>query len=61
MKIKPLAELEEADLIDSEVTYEKDFTLFRTSDYLGIKKTISLTYDQNMLVQAYAIWPCGHE
>lgn len=43
--------------MDSDITYEKDFTLFKTSDYLGIKKTISLTYDVDMLVEVTALYP----
>jgi hypothetical protein len=42
--------MEEADLEDSEITYKKDFTLFKLTDYLGQKKTIGLTYDRNMLL-----------
>lgn len=61
VKIRPLVEMEEANLENSEITYKKDFTLFKTSDYLGIKKTINLSYDVDMLVQAYAIHPDGSE
>ena len=28
-----------------DITYKKDFTLFKTTDYLGAKKTIALSYD----------------
>ena len=28
---------------------------------MGMKKTIGLTYDKNMLVQVFAQWPCGTE
>lgn len=61
VKIRPLVEREEADLENSEITYSKDFTLFKTSDYLGMKKTINLSYDVDMMVQAFAVYPDGSE
>jgi len=61
VEITPLVEMEEADLEDSEITYKKDFTLFKQSDYLGFKKTISMSYDRNMLIKVFAVWSCGHE
>jgi len=61
VKIRPLVELDEANLENAEISYTKDFTLFKTSDYLGIKKTINLSYDVDMMVQAFAIHPDGRE
>lgn len=51
MEIKPV---DEADLPESEeVSYFKDTTLFKTTDYLGQKKTIALFYDRSFTVD---IW-----
>lgn len=40
-----------------DITYKKDFTLFKTTDYLGAKKTIALSYDQNMKIDVFAVDP----
>lgn len=61
VEIMPLVPMEEADLEDSDITYKKDFTLFKQSDYLGFKKTISMSYDRDMLIKVYSVWSCGHE
>lgn len=45
---------EDFDAAESEITYTKDFTLFKSSDYLGAKKTIALSYDKNMLIKVFA-------
>lgn len=52
-----LADLEE----DSEITYKKDFTLFKSTDYLGAKKTIALSYDRNMKITVFAVSADGSE
>lgn len=46
---------------DEPIEYEKETVLYKRSDYLGQKKTIHLAYDVNMLIEATAVWPCGHE
>jgi hypothetical protein len=39
----------------SEITYNKETVLFKAaSDYLGQKKTISLSYDRNMRIDIFA-------
>lgn len=40
---------------NSDITYKKDVTLFKKTDYLGQKKTMALTYDKNMKVDVYKV------
>jgi len=59
-----ISQLEPTDAIEedsAEITYKKDFTLFKTSDYLGAKKTIALSYDRNMKIDVYAVHPSKDE
>lgn len=34
--------------------YEKNYVLYKISDYLGQKKSLSLTYDTDMKIDVYA-------
>lgn len=36
------------------IQYERSFTLYKLSDYLGQKKTLNLNYDTNMKIDVYA-------
>ena len=57
-----ISQLEPADVSGSEeITYNKDFTLFKTSDYLGAKKTISMSYDRNLKIDVYAVYAQADE
>jgi len=51
----------EAADVEDEIEYEKQTTLYKRSDYLGQKKTIHLSYDVNMHIEATAIYPDGTE
>ena len=46
---------------DDRITYEKETTLYKRSDYLGQKKTIHVAYDVNMLIEVTAVHPDGSE
>ena len=46
---------------DDKIQYEKETVLYKTSDYLGQKKTIHLYYDVDMNIEATAIYPDGSE
>lgn len=51
MEIRPA---DDADLPDhDEVSYFKETALFKTSDYLGQKKTIALYYDRSFIVDIF--------
>jgi hypoxia up-regulated 1 len=49
------------DVADSEITYNKQFTLFKRSDYLGARKTLTMNYDKNMQVSVFAVYSDGAE
>ena len=51
----------EEESTDDAIVYEKETILYKSSDYLGQKKTIHLNYDVNMLIKATAIHPDGSE
>lgn len=63
IKISPLdeeaaKEAESSDNSDEEgIKYLKDVVLYKTSDYLGQKKTINLSYDKNMKIEAFKLEP----
>lgn len=63
IKISPLdeeaaKEAEASDNSDEEgIKYYKDVVLYKTSDYLGQKKTINLSYDKNMKIEAFRLEP----
>jgi hypothetical protein len=35
------------------VNYERNYVLYKKSDYLGQRKSLSLTYDTNMKIEVY--------
>ena len=63
IKISPLEEeaakqTESSDNSEEEgINYFKDVVLYKTSDYLGQKKTINLSYDKNMKIEAFRLEP----
>lgn len=65
VRIRPLSDELNVELANPEedgIDYHKDVVLYKTEkDYLGQKKTISLTYDVNMRVDAFAQYPDGSE
>ena len=36
------------------MVYEKEYVLYKKSDFLGQKKTLTLTYDTDMKIDVYA-------
>lgn len=47
--------VEQKEVADDAITYEKDLVLYKRTDFLGQKKTIALTYDRAMKIDAYAL------
>ena len=54
IEIRPMNEQSQSG--EGEITYNKDLTLFKKTDYLGSKKTVALTYDKNMKVDVLAVY-----
>lgn len=54
IEIRPMEEQKVSE--DSNITYSKDLTLFKKTDYLGSKKTVALNYDRNMKVDVFAVY-----
>ena len=54
IEIRPMEEHKVSE--DSNITYSKDLTLFKKTDYLGSKKTVALNYDRNMKVDVFAVY-----
>ena len=40
---------------EKPISYEKENVLFKRSDYLGQKKSISIRYDRAMKIEVYAL------
>lgn len=48
-----ISRLNESSEIDENVNYDRTHILFRNTDYLGLKKSLSLTYDQDMKIEVF--------
>lgn len=46
---------------ENVITYGKNYTLYKKTDYLGQKKSLSLTYDTDMSIKVFAEHPSGKE
>ena len=63
IEISPMEPVDPAEVSgDSEgeegekpITYEKDAVLYKRTDYLGQKKTISISYDRAMKIEVYTL------
>lgn len=54
IEIRPMEEQKVSE--DSNITYSKDLTLFKKTDYVGSKKTVALNYDRNMKVDVFGVY-----
>ncbi len=59
LQVTPLDKTVDSD--DSKITYNRDFVLFKKTDYLGAKKTLAMNYDKNMQVDVFAVHFDGNE
>ncbi len=54
IEIRPIDEQKVSE--DSNITYNKDLTLFKKTDCVGSKKTVALNYDRNMKVDVFGVY-----
>ena len=66
IEIKPIEPVEATEVIDTPesedgeegdkpISYEKEVVLYKTTDYLGQKKTINVLYDRGMRIDVFAV------
>lgn len=59
LQVSPIDKTEDQE--DAKITYNRDFVLFKKTDYLGAKKTLAMNYDKNMQVKVFAVHSDGEE